>query len=133
MIKENAYQLKKWNSAFKKITDNQKKKYVDVDVFEDKKVHYKKDLQLIGHYLFKDFNENVMSKPTAFRIFKNEKMREGFEKGEDPKEIKAKASNDWRMMSNEDKKPYMDLKKGNDNWFAKAAKIRKVTHLEMYV
>ena len=88
---------KKW----KDLSDKEKKKYIDK--FEEDKMKYKHDLEVVRHYLFKDYNDVVRSPPTAYRIYLNEKLREGFEKDLDPKKVKAKASKDWRMMSEEDR------------------------------
>ena len=80
-----------------------------------------------------DYNDIVHRPPTAYRLFLNERLREGFDKNEDPKEVKKKASDDWRRMSLEDKAEYMEKKKENDSWFEKAKKTRKVTPLTLFV
>ena len=49
------------------------------------------------------------------------------------KEVKAKASRDWRMMSEEDRQVYNEKKKDNDDWFEKAKNTRKVTALSIFV
>jgi len=88
-------------NRWKELSDKEKEKYKDK--FEEDKIKYKKDLEYVRHYLFKDFNDVVRRPPTAYRIYLNEKLREGFEKDYDPKEVKVKASHDWRMMSEEDR------------------------------
>ena len=118
---------KKWNE----LSDKEKQKYKDK--FEDDKRKYRHDLEIVRHYLFKDYNDVVRMPPTAYRIYLNEKLREGFEKDLDPKEVKAKASQDWKMMSEEDRNVYKERKIINDNWFEKAKNIRKVTPLSMFV
>ena len=118
---------KKW----KELSDKEKKRYKEQ--FEEDKMKFKRDLQIIRHYLFKDYNDNVRSPPTAYRIFLNEKLREGFENDLDPKVVKAKASKEWRMMSEEDRNTYKERKKENDNWFEKAKNTRKVTALSIFV
>ena len=118
---------KKW----KDLSDKEKKKYIDK--FEEDKMKYKHDLEVVRHYLFKDYNDVVRSPPTAYRIYLNEKLREGFEKDLDPKKVKAKASKDWRMMSEEDRNICKERKKDNDDWFEKAKKTRKVTALSLFV
>ena len=118
---------KKWNE----LSDKEKKKYIDK--FEEDKMKYKHDLEIVRHYLFKDYNDVVRRPPTAYRIYLNEKLREGFEKDLDPKKVKAKASKDWRMMSEEDRNTYKDRKKDNDDWFEKAKTTRKVTALSIFV
>ena len=118
-------------SKWKDLSDKDKEKYKAK--FEEDKMQYKKDLEMVRHYLFKDFNDVVRRPPTAYRIYLNEKLREGFEKDYDPKEVKAKASLDWRMMSEEDRQTYNEKKKDNDDWFEKAKNTRKVTALSIFV
>ena len=118
---------KKW----KELSDKEKDKYKEK--FEEDKAKFKQDLDIVRHFLFKDFNDVVRRPPTAYRIYLNEKLREGFEKNKDPKEVKSKASHDWRMMSDNERQVYMDKKKDNDDWFEKAKNTRKVTALSLFV
>ena len=118
---------KKW----KELSDKEKDKYKEK--FEEDKAKFKQDLDIVRHFLFKDFNDVVRRPPTAYRIYLNEKLREGFEKNKDPKEVKSKASSDWRMMSDKERQVYMDKKKDNDDWFEKAKNTRKVTALSLFV
>ena len=129
VIKElNAKCAEKW----KKLKDSEKKKYIKL--FEEEKAKYKADLELVRHYLFKDLNDNsLLHAPTAYRIYLNEKLRDGFEQGLDPKEIQKKASNEWSQMSEVEKKKYLDKKKENDNWFSKAEKINKITPISLFI
>ena len=127
-IKElHAICIEKW----KNLRDSEKKKYIKL--FEEEKAKYKADLELVRHYLFKDFNDTCQHAPTAYRIFLNEKLRDGFEEGSDPKEIQKKASNEWSQMSEVEKKKYLDKKKENDNWFSKAEKINKITPIALFI
>lgn len=119
------------SEKWKKLKDEEKKKYSKL--FEDEKVKFKADIELVRHYLFKDFNDRVHRPPTAYRIFLNEKLREGFDKGSDPKEIKKEASSQWSKMSEEEKKIYYEKKKENDNWFLKADKIKKVSPISLFI
>lgn len=114
-----------------KLSDKEKKIYKER--FEEDKTKYKNDLEIIRHLLFKDCNGLVGRPPTAYRIYLNEKLREGFEKNLDPKEVKMKASKDWRQMDDDKKKVYMDKKKETDELFEKAKKVRKITALSMFV
>ena len=116
---------------WKKLKDADKRKFTKL--FEEEKVKYKSDIELVRHYLFKDFNDTVRSAPTAYRIYLNEKLREGFEQGLDPKEVKKEATSTWAKMSDEEKKIYYDKKKENDNWFLKAEKIKKVTPIALFI
>ena len=114
-----------------KLSDKEKAKYNDK--FEEDRIKYKSDIETVKHYLFMDYNDVVRRPPTAYRIFLNERLREGFDKNLDPKDVKKKASDDWRKMSLEDKSEYLDKKKDNDDWFERAKKTRKVTPLTMFV
>ena len=116
---------------WKKLKDAEKKKYVKL--FEEEKAKYKSDIELVRHYLFKDFNDTIHQAPTAYRIFLNEKLREGFDQGSDPKEIKKEASTQWGKMSDEEKEVYYEKKKENDNWFFKAKKIKKITPIALFI
>ena len=127
--------LQEFNQAcadkWKKMKDGEKKKYAKL--YEDEKVKYKSDLELVKHYLFRDFNDTVYRSPTAYRIFLNEKLREGFDQGLDPKDVRKDAGNTWAKMSDEEKKVYTEKKKENDNWFLKAEKIRKITPIALFI
>ena len=116
---------------WKKMKDAEKRKYAKI--FEEEKIKYKSDIELVRHYLFKDFNDTVRSAPTAYRIYLNEKLRDGFEQGSDPKEVKKEATSSWARMSENEKKVYLDKKKENDNWFEKAEKIKKVTPIALFI
>lgn len=116
---------------WKKLRDSEKRKYIKL--FEEEKAKYKADLQLVRHYLFKDFNDTFQHAPTAYRIFLNEKLRDGFEQSLDPKEVKKEAAYEWARMSEEEKKIFTDKKKENDNWFLKAEKIKKITPIALFI
>ena len=118
---------KKW----KDLGEKDQKKYNDK--YEEEKLTYKRDIETVRHYLFMDYNDIVRRPPTAYRLFLNERLRKGFDRNEDPKEVKQKASEDWRKMSVEEKSEYLEKKKENDTWFEKAKKTRKVTPLTMFV
>jgi hypothetical protein len=95
----------KWKELGKK----EKEKYLDK--FEEDKMRYKKDVELVRHHLFMDYNDVVHRPPTAYRLFLNERLREGFEKNEDPKVVQKQASEEWRKMSLDDKAEYLAKKK----------------------
>ena len=116
---------------WKKLKDAEKKKYIKL--FEEEKAKFKSDIELVRHYLFKDFNDTFHQAPTAYRIFLNEKLREGFDQGLEPREIKKEASSQWSKMSEEEKKVYYEKKKENDNWFSKANKIKKITPIALFI
>ena len=116
---------------WKKMKDADKRKFAKI--YEEEKVKYRSDIELVRHYLFKDFNDTIRSAPTAYRIYLNEKLRDGFEQGSDPKEVKKEATSSWMRMTKKKKKVYMDRKKENDNWFQKAEKIKKVNPIALFI
>ena len=91
-------------NKWKELGEKEKKKYLSK--FEEDKLRYKKDLETVRHHLFMDYNDVVRRPPTAYRLFLNERLREGFEKNADPKEVQKQASEDWRKMSLDDKAEY---------------------------
>ena len=111
----------------------QSKKDAYDEKFKEERAKYKGEIDLVRHYLFKDYNDIVRRPPTAYRIYLNEKLCEGFEKNLDPKDVKSKASKDWKMMDEDKKREYTEKKQENDNWFKKAKQTRKVTALSMFV
>ena len=91
------------------------------------------DIEFIRHFQFHDFNEKTSRSLTAYRIFLNEKLREGFNKGLDPKKVKNNANNTWNRMTKEEKEVYFKKKKENDNWILKAQKINKVNAIAVFI
>lgn len=65
---------------FSKVWANldQKEKEKYHNLFSEEKKIYKKNIEIVRHFLFKDYNDIIRRPPTAFRIFLNEKMIEGF-------------------------------------------------------
>lgn len=119
------------SEKWKKVKESEKKKYAKI--YEEEKAKYTADLQLVSHYLFKDFNETVRRAPTAYRIFLNQKLIEGFDQGSDPKEVKKAAASEWAKMSDDERKVYINKKKENDNWFLKAEKMKKVSPIALFI
>ena len=116
---------------WKKLSQEEKKKYVKL--YEEEKQKYKNDLELVRHYLFKDYQDNIHRAPSAYQIFVSEKLRLGFEQNLDPKDIKKAAATEWAQMTEEQKGVYKDKKKENDSWFEKAKKIRKITPISLFI
>ena len=118
----------KWNI----IKEEEKKKYEKL--YEEEKNKYKAEIELVRHYLFKDSNNNSINPaPTAYRIYLNEKLREGFEQGLDPKEVKREASLNWANLPKKNKQVYIDKKRVNDNWFMKAKNIKRLTPISLFI
>ena len=133
--KDKKIQLPEFNkicaASWKKLSDGDKEKFEKA--YEDDKQKYKKDLETVKHYLFKDYGDARKGVPTAYRIFLNEKMREGFDKWKDPKDVKKEAKEEWSKMSEKEKQIYFDRKKDNDDWFSKAKNINRVTALSIFI
>ena len=127
LIELNKQCAEKW----KNVSESEKGKYEKL--YEAEKEKYKKDLETVKHYLFKDYNETRKSAPTAYRIFLNEKMREGLDKGEDPKQVKKESKEEWAKMDEKEKQVYFDRKKESDDWFTKAQNVNRVTGLSVYI
>ena len=120
--------IEKWHN----LKEEEKKKYEKL--YDEENYRYKAGIELVSHYIFKDSNFNSLNiVPTAYRIYLNEKLREGFEQGLDPKEVKKEASLSWAEMPKEKKQIYIDKKRENDNWFAKAQNIKKISPTTLFV
>ena len=117
----------KWRN----LSQTDKKQYIKL--YNDEKLKYKANLEQVRLNLFKDINEPIRRAPTAYGIFLNEKLREGFEKGYDPKDVKKEASLEWGKMPFEEKKFYDDKKKDKDNWLLKAQKLRKINPISLFI
>ena len=81
------------------------------------------------HYLFSYIKEGA----TAYRVFLDKRLSEAFEKDEDPKDAKAKASKEWASMSNEEKQEWKALKKENDTWWEKAKHSKTINAYAVFV
>ena len=84
---------------------------------EKDKNRYLRDLEIIKTYIFKGFNGKVTCKPTAYRLFLNEKLIEGLNKNIQPKDIKKEAREIWNKMDIKEKILYRTAKRENDNFF----------------
>ena len=72
------------------LSKEEKEKYKELK--EKNKNRYEYEIEVIRHYLFRDYNDTIQSSNSAFKLFEIEKMRESFEKNLDLdyKEIKEK-------------------------------------------
>ena len=119
--------VEKW----KVMTSTEKKEYYELFLKEKQK--FKLDLERVRHYLFLDYNDKVSSYPTSYRIFLNEKLRDGLEKNLDPKSVINKAKSIWIDMKYEEKKIYINKKIENNNWFSKAQNLKKINPLTLFI
>ena len=123
--------MKDLGESWSKLAQIEKNKYSEI--YEKEKKEYIKSIEIIRHFLFKDYNGVIRRPATPYQIFLNRKLIEGLDKNLDIKTIKKNASNEWKTMDKQEKKPYYDKKKQNDNWFQKAKKIRKVSSLSIFI
>ena len=114
-----------------KLSKEEKQKYEELK--EKEKNRYNYEIETIRHYLFRDYNEAIQSSVTAFRLFENERMMEGFEKNLNPNDIKEEVREEWKKMDIQEKRIYLDRKKENDNFFEKVKKNKKVNGITMYI
>lgn len=119
--------MKKWN----KLSDKEKAEYETL--YEQEKTQFKKDMETVRHYLFKDYNENSNNTPTAYRLFLNEKIREGYDKDTPLQDIKKSAREEWNTMSLSQKQEYVDKMKETKSWFENAKKLKRPTILSLFV
>ena len=123
--------MKDLAKSWAKLNETEKSKYNKL--YEDEKKEYIKSIKIVGHFLFKDYNGLIRRPATPYQIFLNKRFIEGIDKNIDPKKIKKDASNEWNLMSKEQKQEYINKKKENDNWFAKAKNMQKVTPISIYI
>ena len=99
-------------NSWRNLQDNEKEKYLDL--YKENKRKYQLDHELIRHYLFKDYDYKLRKRPTAYKIFLYEKIREALKNEEDLKNVKKEASEKWKNLTKDESKKYKDKKKEND-------------------
>jgi hypothetical protein len=119
---------KKLSQKWQNVSENKKKEYEKKS--EEEREKFKRDLETVRHYLFGDYKKEGS---TAYRLFLNSRLKEAFEKDEDPKDVKKKASEDWEKMSKEDKLEWKNEKKENDSWWEQAKKSRHINAYAVFV
>ena len=119
------------SKTWSKLEESKKKKYIEKS--EEEKKRYIYEVEIVRHYLFKDYNEIIQKPPTAYNIFVNERMVEGFKNNYDPKEVKKLAYEDWKKMDNKEKEIYFEKKDENDNIFEKAKNLKKINGMGLFI
>ena len=76
---------KKLSQKWQNVPESKKRDYEKKS--EEEREKFKKDLEIVRHYLFGDYKKQGS---TAYRLFLNSRLKEAFEKDEDPKEAKKK-------------------------------------------
>ena len=115
------------------LSKEEKEKYKELK--EKNKNRYEYEIEVIRHYLFRDYNDTIQSSNSAFKLFENEKMRESFEKNLDLdyKEIKEKIRLDWKNLTTEERKTYFERQKENNSYYKNVKQIKKVNGITMYI
>ena len=108
-------------------------KDIYIKKYEEERNKYLYEVEIVRHYLFKDYNDVVQCSITPYKLFLNERMIEGFEKNLDPKDVKISASKDWKSMPIKEKKIYKNRKEENDNFFEKVKKLKKVSGISLFI
>ena len=119
---------RKLSQKWQNVPESKKKDYERKS--EEEREKFKKDLETVRHYLFGDYKKEGS---TAYRLFLNSRLKEAFEKDEDPKEVKKIASEDWDKMSNEEKLQWKRKKEENDDWWEHAKKSRHINAYAVFV
>lgn len=119
---------KKYSSQWNKMNDKDKEKYQEISEREREK--FKKDVEKVKFYLFKNF---IKEGATSYRLFLEQRLKEAFEKDEDPKEAKKKAREEWKNFSPNEKSEWEKKKNDNDSWWVKAKKSRDVNGYAIFV
>ena len=118
----------KYSSKWPKVSDKEKDKYQKQS--ESEKEKFKKDLETVKNYLIQNY---VKEGATSYRIFLDTKLQEAFKNDEDPDSVKKAASDEWKNMSNEEKRKWNNLKKQNDTWWEKAKHSRTINAYAIFV
>lgn len=119
--------LCEWNN----MTQTDKKRYDEL--FLNKKNKYKRDKEIIKKYIFKSIDGTINIKPTAYKIFVNDYLIEGLDKGYNPKKIKEDARKKWKIMTTLEKKLYTLRKKDNDTLLDYLIKYKQINPLLIFI
>ena len=111
------------SEKWRKITSKEKEKYMKIS--KEEKEKYKKDFKTFKKYFLSKENENSNS----FQIYYNSLIQEYFNK-EEIKEIKKKAYENWKKMSEEEKLKYNNKIINPENWIEK---IKTIKYIKSYV
>ena len=94
------------SEKWRKITSKEKEKYMKIS--KEEKEKYKKDFKTFKKYFLSKEDENSKS----FQIYYNSLIQEYFNK-EEIKEIKKKAYENWKKMSEEEKLKYNNKRRNS--------------------
>lgn len=92
------------------MSKEEKEKYKNLA--NEEKKNYEKEIEIMRQY----YNINLSKeKSTAYRIFLNSRLKEGFKNEQEPEDIKKIARKDWSEMSKEEKLKWQNEKDNIDN------------------
>lgn len=120
--------VSKYSEKWRKISSSDMEKYEEI--YNQEKEKFKKDLEIVKRYLIANY---VKEGATAYRLFLETKLREGFDNDDsDIKQIKKRASDEWKEMSHEERRQWNNKKKENDDWWEKAKTSRSVNSYAVF-
>lgn len=85
---------KKYAEVWKKMEEKDRKPYVEE--YDRRKKKYDYEIQLLNHIFINDYDTKGA---TAYRLFLNQRIKEGFLREEDEEETKKNAREEWHNMS----------------------------------
>ena len=93
-----------------KVSKEEKEKYKNLA--NEEKKNYEKEIEIMRQY----YNINLSKeKSTAYRIFLNSRLKEGFKNEQEPEDIKKIVRKDWSEISKEEKLKWQNEKDNIDN------------------
>ena len=111
-----------------KVSKEEKEKYKNLA--NEEKKNYEKEIEIMRQY----YNINLSKeKSTAYRIFLNSRLKEGFKNEQEPEDIKKIARKDWSEMSKEEKLKWQNEKDNIDNWWERAKNSKNISSYCIFI
>ena len=111
-----------------KVSKEEKEKYKNLA--NEEKKNYEKEIEIMRQY----YNINLSKeKSTAYRIFLNSRLKEGFKNEQEPEDIKKIARKDWSEMSKEEKLKWQNEKDNIDNWWERAKNSKNISSYCVFI
>ncbi len=120
---------KVYGADWKSLAQGKKKPYEEKAAGDKKR--YESDLLIVKSILAQDYDNDGAS---AYRLFVNDKIRKAvMEGGEvDEKEIKKQAREEWDEMDKNQKRPWNQLKRQNDEFWQNATSSRGINAYALF-
>ena len=110
------------------MSKEEKEKYKNLA--NEEKKNYEKEIEIMRQY----YNINLSKeKSTAYRIFLNSRLKEGFKNEQEPEDIKKIARKDWSEMSKEEKLKWQNEKDNIDNWWERAKNSKNISSYCIFI